>query len=179
MLTPCTAAGRVLHSLASLLACPPACLGRVLKTRNGQQSILHSPSCPLHSPHPLCCQRHGRFSLLSPPRSSRATPSASPPSPARHAHARCPKPCWEHRSCRPPSPPTADAHGWSTTVRLSAIRDHQRARAGPLVLPRHSTAAGDGYGCRSHEPAGLSVLPSEAEKTKDFTLKLEESEGVK
>ena len=34
------AAGRV---LASLLAWPPARLGRVLKTCNGQQSILHSP----------------------------------------------------------------------------------------------------------------------------------------
>ena len=50
---------------------------------------------------------------------------------------------------------------------------------GPMVLPRHSTATGDGYGRRSREPAELSVLPSEAEKTKDFALKLEESEGVK
>ena len=45
------AAGRV---LASLLAWPPARLGRVLKTRNGQQSILHSPSCPLTSPSFSC-----------------------------------------------------------------------------------------------------------------------------
>ena len=108
-----------------------------------------SPSLALRLPRPApfsarACVRHGRapsspvprcFPPLSPPRSSRATPSASPPSPARRARARRPKPHWEHHSRRPPSPPTAGAHGRSTSGRLSAIRDHQRARAGPLVLP--------------------------------------------
>jgi len=167
---------------------PRASLG-VVEHQSDRRATFPLLLCPLLAPPRTGTRdRHGRapsspvprlFSPLSPPRSSRATPSASPPSPTRRARARRPKPCWEHRSRRPPSPPTAGAHGRSTSGRLSAIRDHQRARAGPLVLPRHSTAAGDGYGCRSHEPAGLSVLPSEAEKTKDFALKLEESEGVK
>jgi hypothetical protein len=81
------------------------------------------------------------FSPLSPPRSSRATPSASPPSPARRARARRPKPRWEHCSRRPPSLPTAGAHGRSTTGLLSAIRDRQRVREDTLVLILHFTAA--------------------------------------
>ena len=114
-----------------------------------------SPSLALRLPRPAsfsarACDRHDRapsspvpccFPPLSPPRSSRATPSASPPSPARRARARRPKPCWVHRSRRPPSPPTAGAHGRATSGRLPAIRDHQRARAGPLVLSHHSPAA--------------------------------------
>ena len=114
-----------------------------------------SPSLALRLPRPApfgarACVRRGRapcspvsrcFPPLSPPRSSRATPSASPPSPARSARARRPKPRWEHCSRRPPSLPTAGAHGRSTTDRLSAIQDHQRVREDTLVPLLHFTAA--------------------------------------
>ena len=131
----------------SALSCPYALLK--------EHRAALSPSLALRLPRPAlfgarACDRHGRalnspvpccFPPLSPPRSSQATPLASPPSPTCRARARRPKPRWEHRSRRPPSPPTAGAHGRSTSGHLSAIRDHQRARAGPLVLLRHSIAA--------------------------------------
>ena len=77
------AAGRV---LASLLAWPPARLGRVLKTRNGQQSILHSPSCPLTSPSFSCslskpAPRHCCWSsvaIIAEPQSSSAAVPVAP-----------------------------------------------------------------------------------------------------
>jgi len=83
----------------------------------------------------------GCFPLCQPPRSSRAQPSSSPPSPALRARARRPKPCWKHRSRRPPSPLTAGARGRATSGRLPAISDHQRVRAAVLMLHHHSTIA--------------------------------------
>ena len=97
----------------------------------------------------------GRFPLCQPPRSSRAQPSSSPPSPALRAHARLPKPCWKHRSRQSPSPLTAGARGRATSGRLLAINDHQRVRAGTLLLRRPFSAADEPPSAGNSKPGRL------------------------
>ena len=97
----------------------------------------------------------GRFPLCQPPRSSRAQPSSSPPSPALRARARRPKPCWKHHSRRPPSPLTASARGRATLGRLPAISDHQRVRAGTLLLSRPFSAADEPPSAGNSKPGRL------------------------
>ena len=87
MLTPCTELQAACCTRSpSLLAWPPARLGRVLKTRNGQQSILHSPSCPLTCPSFSCslskpAPRHCCWSsvaIIAEPQSSSAGVPVAP-----------------------------------------------------------------------------------------------------
>ena len=97
----------------------------------------------------------GRFPLCQPPRSSRAQPSSSPPSPALRARARRPKPCWKHRNRRPSSPLTAGARGRATSGRLPAISDHQRVRAGTLLLRRPFSADDEPPSAGNSKPGRL------------------------
>ena len=149
---PCASRAPLPLPRACLSVSPPRALRLQDRAPELSTSFLtHSlDRCSLLASLRAACDRHGRapsspaprcFPLLAPPRSSRATPSASPPSPARRARARRPKPRWEHCSRRPPSLPTAGAHGRSTTDRLSAIQDHQRVREDTLVLLLHFPAA--------------------------------------
>ena len=97
----------------------------------------------------------GYFPLCQPPHSSRAQPSSSPPSLALRARAHHPKPCWKHRSRRPPSPLTAGARGRATSGRLLAISDHQRVRAGTLLLRRPFSADDEPPSAGNSKPGRL------------------------